>query len=121
MTLFVKEKTSINVAAYAKQYGIPRKQASEEIQNFLFENGFSWYNGEQAPKYTSAEYLQIYSDFSITFGNLRIGAENVLTFSRNPITLIKANTPTRLIDICGKYYSEADVLKAIAGLEEYNA
>lgn len=121
MAFSVKEKTGINVEAYAKQYGIPHEQASEEIQNFLFENGFSWACGNQTPMYTSAEYLHIYSDFSITFGNLYIGADNVLTFSRNQITLIKANTPTRLIDIGGKYYSEADVLKAIAGLEGYNA
>ncbi len=94
MTFSVKEKTGINVEVYAQQYGIPHEQASEEIQNFLFENGFSWSSGNQEPMYTSAKYLQLYPDSSITFGNLYIGADNVLTFSRNQITLIK---PTRLL------------------------
>jgi len=94
MAFSVKEKTAIDVAAYAQQYGIPHEQASKEIQNFLFENGFSWSSGNQEPMYTSAKYLQLYSDSSITFGNLYIGADNVLTFSRNQITLIK---PTRLL------------------------
>ena len=118
MAFSVKEKTAIDVAAYAQQYGISHEQASEEIQEFLLDNGFQWSSGRTDIAYTTAKYLHIYPDFEITYSN---DTSCDITFTRKENISLVPNKVVRIIEINGKKYNEDDVLKAISNLEEYNA
>lgn len=121
MAFSVKEKTAIDVAAYAQQYGISHEQASEEIQEFLLDNGFQWSSGRTDIAYTTAKYLQISPDFELTFSNVISCGYASITFTRKESISLVPNKVVRIIEINGKKYNEEDVLKAISNLEEYNA
>jgi len=111
------DNTKIDVAAYAKQYGITLEQSHNEIQPWLFEHGYSWTC--QEVRLVAGDFIFLYYDKRITEDcdeeHFRRHSNKEIFLERNIVLTIKQEPD--VIEIDGKKYNKEDVMKAIQQFE----
>ena len=117
---FDLRNTKINVKAYAEKYGITLEKAHEEIQSWLFEQGYHWNTLDIPHIGTHAPYLYIRGE-ELLHGNDEHRfyvetTEKEITLSRQ-IVLTPSYVEEELVEFDGKKYNEREFLAAIAKLD----
>ena len=117
---FDLRNTKISVKAYAEKNGITLEKAHEEIQSWLFEQGYHWNTLDIPHIGTHAPYLYIRGE-ELLHGNDEHRfyvetTEKEITLSRQ-IVLTPSYVEEELVEFDGKKYNTREFLAAIAKLE----
>lgn len=116
--------TKIDVQKYADTYGLTLEQAHQEIQPWLFEQGFKWRPYGPEVSEVGSTYMYINSDKYLTqspqkdsyyfhFSN----DNKEITLLRNVSVSLSIAHPEPSVEIDGKQYTKAQLLEALAKLE----
>jgi hypothetical protein len=115
----------IDVQAYADENNISLEQAHNEIQPWLFENGFVWENRKSLPQkevmYEHATYL-FCSSGVITFWSVTDyfevrSTQKQIFLSRN-VSVSLSGKEEETVEILGKKYRKSDVENAMKNVKE---
>lgn len=116
--------TKIDVQKYADTYGITLEQAHQEIQPWLFEQGVVW-SATGLAFVTNSETRYLYIDsgelsYSRAFnaGFFKCHKNKEITPQRNVSISISIAPPEPYVELDGKQYTKAQILAALAKLEE---
>ena len=118
---FDLRNTKISVKAYAEKNGITLEKAHEEIQSWLFEQGYHWNTLDIPHIGTHAPYLYIRGE-ELLHGNDEHRfyvetTEKEITLSRQ-IVLTPSYVEEELVEFDGKKYNTREFLAAIANVKE---
>jgi len=109
------DNTKIDVQEYATRYGVTLEQANNEIQPWLFEQGYSWTCQPHEVQYTYAAFIYVYKDKHMSYDAGAYHFDNHTNkqiFLERNIVLTVRSTPD-IIEIDGRKYVKEDVMKAI--------
>jgi hypothetical protein len=119
------ENTKIDVQKYADAHGLTLEQANTEIQTWMFEQGYAWPKKKSVPCFVEFPYLFVYGRVRvITFceehRHFRKHPHKEITFQRSLVVSLtpEAVQQKELVEFMGKKYHKADLMFALAKLEE---
>ena len=113
--------TKINVQKYADTYGLTLEEAHQEVQNWLFEQGYNW--GTLGSKILAHDTPDLYvRSGELLHGNdeHRFSEETIekeITLLRNVSVSISIAHPEPSVELDGKQYTKTQILDALAKLE----
>lgn len=115
--------TKIDVQKYADSYGITLEQAHQEIQPWLFEQGCWWHRGETVVRFRDGKYLYTEENKELTYGAdedtfFKMHNNKEITLQRNVSVSLSIAPSEPSIELDGKQYTKAQLLEALAKLEE---
>lgn len=114
--------TKIDVQKYADTYGLTLEEAHREVQPWLFEQWCVWSMEVQYPIWKDRQYLYIDSANKITQDNykhfFREHGNKEITLQRNVSVSLSIAPTEPSVEIDGKQYTKAQLLEALAKLEE---
>ena len=118
---FDLRNTKINVKSYAEKHRITLEKAHEEIQGWLFEQGYNWNTLATNVIAVYASYLYIRGEELLHGGSehhfYEETPEKEITLSRQ-VVLTPSYVEEELVEFCGKMYNKREFLAAIANVKE---
>lgn len=129
---FPLANTKINVQKYADKNGITLKQAHEEIQPWLFEQGYSWnYTGSKEVHTDRGRFLYCYdcsgvthddsAEYFVEHANKEITLSRKVTVELTPSFVESEKPAVEYVELGGKKYIKKEleeVLSKINAVEE---
>ena len=125
---FSLSNTKINVQKYADKNGITLKQAHEEIQPWLFEQGCDWGEGDKNISCTFAQWLnvgvlKIYPSTYITWSSSDYHTAKEITLSRKVTveltpSFVEVEEPAvEYVELGGKKYIKKELEEALSKIK----
>ena len=120
------KKQFIDVKQYAEENDIPLNAAHEEIQNWLFKEGYKWTRYGTTVKFTDSRFLELNMDtsYGITWENEDCfdsdNYDEELTFARC-VTIVPVYNKidkTEYVEFNGKQYDKAKLEEALKLIEQ---
>lgn len=125
---FPLTNTKINVQKYADKNGITLKQAHEEIQPWLFEQGCDWGEGDKNISCTFAQWLNVgvlksYPSTDITWSSSDYYTAKEITLSRKVAveltpSFVESEKPAvEYVELGGKRYVKSELEEALSKIK----
>ena len=121
---FPLANTKINVQKYADDNGITLAQAHEEVQEWLFGQGYEWFSGGKQVVCEFAKWVEIGTcggcyTVQMTWSSDGIASAKEITLQRTAVvtltpSFVEEEAP--VVELNGKQYRKADLEAALAKL-----